>query len=94
MASTHDKIQPLPGGLYDDSDATKRSNNAVGKMPDFGAYGPSLGKMPAAGSYIGLCFYPKINNALPGYAVVEHVHPTTGVRTKSRVLMTDHPDGG
>lgn len=93
MASTHDKISPLPGGIYDDSDATKRSNNAVGKLPDFSAYGPSLGKMPTAGSWVGLCFLPSIGTKL-GYGAVEAVHPTTGVRTKMRVLLTDHPDGG
>lgn len=91
--SIHDKDQVLPGGVYADTSAGALAANTVGQIPDFSVYGPSLGKNPAAGSFIGFCFYPQIGTKL-GYKVLGVKNPAAGQPTKVRVLLTDHPDGG
>jgi len=95
MAITpHEKIHPLPGGIYTDSNAAQLAQNNMGQLPDFSTLGPSLGKMPAAGSFIGFCFVPSINKSMPGYAAFGIKNPASGQLAKVRVLLTDHPDGG
>ena len=91
--STHEKIHPLPGGIYDDGTAASRNNNDAGMLPDFSLLGVSVGKLPTAGSWIGLCFVPSIAKNMPGYAALRIKGTTTGAG-KVRVPLFDHPDGG
>lgn len=92
-ASTIEKIHPIPGGIYDDTNATTRHANNVGMLPNFDDYGPSVGKRPTAGSWIGLCSVAAINKTPPGYAVLE-IKGATGPTAKVRSPLFDHPDGG
>lgn len=87
MADTsHNRLNTVPGGAYS---STELAKNKMGPIPNFANFGPSLGKNPSAGSFIGLCFYPKITGL--GYMAVER---DDSPGTKMRILLTDHPDGG
>lgn len=91
-ASTHEKIHPLPGGLYDDASATTRDGADMGILPDFSSYGPQLGKNPTVGSWIGLCSVAAINKTPPGYMNLRK-KGTSGPAGKVRIPLFDAPDG-